>query len=121
MQGRKGLLNGVASRKTRGKQKTIIPAYWHPEEIVDHNIGKLKNTAKNYDNPKWYNQPNYVEMYVEKIATVSNFQELVKDWEINLRHDKGVGSPEAIYQNCREIVKIMYQEDIQKKVTVCSA
>jgi hypothetical protein len=28
-------------------------------------------------------------MYVEKIATVSNFQELVKDWEINLRHDKG--------------------------------
>jgi acetyl-CoA carboxylase beta subunit len=60
-------------------------------------------------------------MYVEKIATVSNFQELVKDWEINLRHDKGFGSPEAIYQNCREIVKIMYQEDIQKKVTVCSA
>jgi len=46
MQGRKGLLNGVASRTTRGKQKTIIPAYWHPEEIVDHNIGKLKKDSK---------------------------------------------------------------------------
>jgi hypothetical protein len=59
-----------------------------------------------------------VELYVEKIATVSSFKSLPEDWEINIRHDKGFGSPEAVFQNCKEIVRIMYLEDMQKDVTI---
>ena len=92
--------------------------YWRAEEFVDDKIEKLKDSPESYLFPKWYKQPNYVELYVEKIATVSSFKSLSKDWEINVRHDKGFGSPEAVYQNCKEIVRIMYMEDMQKDVTI---
>ena len=98
--------------------KNDYPVYWHTEEFVDYRIDDLKNSANDYYFPKWYKQPNYTELYVEKIASVSSFRSLVKDWEINVRHDKGFGCPEAIYQNCREIVRIMYMEDMQKDVTI---
>ena len=98
--------------------KNDYPVYWHTEEFVDYRIDDLKNSANDYYFPKWYKQPNYTELYVEKIASVSSFRSLVKDWEINVRHDKGFGSPEAIYQNCREIVRIMYMEDMKKDVSI---
>jgi hypothetical protein len=92
--------------------------YWHTEEFIDSKIGDLKNCSNDYYLSKWYKQPNYVELYVEKIATVNVFESLTNDWEINVRHDKGFGSPEAIFKNCKEIVRLMYQENIQKQVTV---
>jgi hypothetical protein len=94
------------------------PDYWHPKEFVYNKIEKLKDSAEDYYFPKWYKQPNYVELYVENIATVSTFTSLTEHWEINVCHDKGFGSPEAVYQNCKEIVRIMYMEDMQKDVTI---
>jgi hypothetical protein len=91
--------------------------YWHTEEFIDNRIDKLKASSEDYYIPKWYKQPKYAEVYVEKKAAVNVFGKLTKDWEINVRHDKGFGSPEAIFQNCKEVVKLMYQEDIQKEVT----
>jgi hypothetical protein len=92
--------------------------YRHTEEFVDSRIEDLKNCSNDYYLSKWYKQPKYVELYVEKIATVNVFESLTNDWEINVRHDKGFGSPEAIFKNCKEIVRLMYQENMQKQVTV---
>jgi hypothetical protein len=92
--------------------------YWHTEEFIDAKIDNLKSCSNDYYLSKWYKQPKYTELYVEKKAAVSAFRVLTSHWEINVRHDKGFGSPEAVFQNCKEIVRLMYQEDLQKEVTI---
>jgi hypothetical protein len=89
----------------------------------------LKNAPESYYIPKWFKQPIYPSLWIEKDSEVDNFRGILKkgtfgnevgtwDWEIDVKHDGGYDGWEAGYSKIRHIVYTMYVENIQKKVII---
>ena len=53
--------------------KDFIEEYQSPDQFVQVGIDFLKNAAQNYTVPRWYKQPHYVEVWIEKLALADTF------------------------------------------------
>jgi hypothetical protein len=98
--------------------KDVYPDYYTPKDYLEYKLDNLKNVSDDYDIPKWYMQPNYVEIWIEKGADVDTFKTLSEDWQVNIRQNKGFEGWEAAFQNFKKIVRTMYIENMQKKVYI---
>ena len=90
-----------------------------PYENIDEYITILKKTPKNYEGVgeegepaeiggRWYEQPEYVEVWEEKNDLLPDFKEILEDREIIIRANKGYSSLEFLFV-CTERLKEMMQ------------
>jgi hypothetical protein len=61
-----------------------VSKYRTPEEYIQANIDVLKNAHEGYKIPRWYGQPNYVEVWLEKKAAAGTIMSFLKDKEIRV-------------------------------------
>lgn len=59
-----------------------VSKYRTPEEHIESQIDNLKNAHENYKIPRWYGQPNYVEVWLEKKAAAGTIMSFLKDREV---------------------------------------
>lgn len=106
---------GVLQDDGRGTPNDY-PDYWTRGEFLDDAIDNLRNVADQYYYPRWFRQPNYCELVVEKEADVDDFRIIVKGLEINVRKARGWGGWEEAYSAYKQVVRIMALEQTQKRV-----
>jgi hypothetical protein len=65
--------------------------YWTPQQLIDARIGLLRRTEFDYIDyvPRWYNQPHYVEVWIEKDAMAAVFQTILKGLDVRIVPMKG--------------------------------
>jgi hypothetical protein len=76
----------------------IDDVYKTPDEYIQRYIDKIKE-AENYTIPRWYKQPNYVEIWLEKDAVVSMFESMLRDREVRIVPNRGWTSATFVAKN----------------------
>lgn len=77
-------------------------------------VRKLQ-TEDTYKMHRWYGQPNYVEVWIEKDAMASTFDSFLGDAGVNIAVNKGYSSWTFLYENAQRLKR---QQDAGKNVTV---
>ncbi len=78
-----------------------------PEEYVGAGISYLDNAAKEYYDtiPRWYKQPHYVEVWIEKDAMTGTFSSILKDRHIRIVPNRGWTGFEFLNNNIERLRK----------------
>ena len=66
-------------------------------------LSELKQAHETYSLPRWYNQSNLVEVWVEKDGLLGAVRQWTRDLDITIRAPQGYGAWEFINQNIIEI------------------
>jgi hypothetical protein len=67
------------------------------EDAVSSSKYYIKYWANNYEKNRWENQPNYVEVFIEKKALQGVFEKTCKRWDVALNPCKGYPSLTFLY------------------------
>lgn len=89
-----------------------------PEEYIDTHIRYLKNSVICYDGVgkegrhgirggRWYNQPEYVEVWEEKTDLLPGFKAMLSDKHIKIRANKGYPSLVFLYKCTEELKRLI--------------
>ena len=91
--------------------------YYEPNEFIDRSLNIIKNIPVEYPNfiPLWYNQPEYVEVWVEKDAMSNILQSILKGKDVKIIPHKGFTSWTFLYE-CVE--RLMYQKKNGKNIHI---
>ena len=87
----------------------------------------MKDTIKAYDGTgedgqdgiiggRWYGQPEYVEVWVEKNDLIDNFETILKDKKITLRGNRGFSSLDFLRQCSEELKELMDRKGLEPGV-----
>lgn len=81
--------------------------YYEPNEFIDQHLNYIKNLPKEYANfiPRWYNQPEYVEVWTEKDAMVGNFQSILQEKNVKIVPNRGFTSWTFLYDCMKRLKK----------------
>lgn len=81
--------------------------YLLPEEYVDRGIEYLGNAPYQYHKriPRWYKQPEYVEVWIEKDALAGTFTSILKDRQVKIVPNRGFSSVGFSYDNIQRLRK----------------
>ncbi len=84
--------------------------YWTPQELIDARINQLQDTGKDYTDyiPRWHNQSNYVEVWLEKDAMVGTFQSILRGLEVRIVPMKGFASMSFLYETVKRLRHYRY-------------
>ena len=64
----------------------IDDKYLTPEETISDYLDKLEKLPDDYKGlPRWFNQPEYVEIWIEKNAMVSEFRSIINEAGLEVR------------------------------------
>lgn len=88
------------------------PAFWSGEEWANHWINRLRRAKETFHLPRWYGQPNLVEVWVEKDGLLGAVANWLSDLEVTVRAPQGYGAWEFIRES---LVKIQEELGEQKK------
>jgi hypothetical protein len=67
----------------------FIEEYRTPQQFVQVCIDFLKNASQNYTVPRWYKQPHYVEVWIEKLALADTFSSFLKGRDVRITVNRG--------------------------------
>ena len=97
----KSMYNGLSDKTARAREIDKLPIdcfrdecpivdvndkYLSPEQTIDSYLNKLQNLPEDYKGlPRWYNQPEYVEIWIEKNAMVSEIQSIMYEAGLEVR------------------------------------
>jgi len=75
--------------------------YIEPDAYIDQRLKSIKDIPISYNDiiPLWHNQPEYVEVWVEKEAMTSILKSLLKDKNVRILPHRGFSSLTYLY-NC---------------------
>jgi len=78
-----------------------------PQELIDARIDYLRATARDYNEyiPRWYSQPNYIEIWIEKDAMVGTFQSILEGYEVRIVPMKGFASLTFLYDTLQRLIR----------------
>lgn len=99
----KGRLSGEVSwnsieDRSRSFLAGDVEKYQTPEEFMKWRIEALKESASRYEMPFWLNQPEHVEVWVEKDALASLISRACNQYKVRLAPSKGYGSVSFIHE-----------------------
>jgi hypothetical protein len=79
--------------------------YIDPKEYIENVIVHLEHIPTMYSLkiPKWYNQPHYVEVWIEKDALSGTFRKILKDSQVRIVPNKGFSSLTFIHHNIERL------------------
>jgi hypothetical protein len=95
-----------------------------PDEYIQNVISESKEAPDNYEGVgekgvdgkiggRWYNQPNYVEVWEEKNDLMRDFEIIFKGKAIKLRANKGYSSLVFLYECTEELKKVIETKKIK--------
>jgi hypothetical protein len=95
-----------------------------PDEYIEDAISKLQEAPDNYEGigeegvdgkigGRWYNQPNYVEVWEEKNDLLRDFEIIYKGKGIKLRANKGYSSLVFLYKCTEELKELIETKGFQ--------
>jgi hypothetical protein len=58
--------------------------YRSPQQYLQVGIDFLKEASQNYTVPRWYKQPHYVEVWIEKHALADTFSFFLKGLDVRI-------------------------------------
>jgi hypothetical protein len=75
------------------------------EDYVKKGIYHLENAASNYTNalPRWYGQPHYVEVWIEKDALSGTFKSILGNRQVKIVPNRGFSSVSFNYENIERL------------------
>ncbi|MGH9977271.1 MAG: hypothetical protein ACRD8Z_15765 [Nitrososphaeraceae archaeon] len=79
-----------------------------PDEYIDDAINALMNAPGEYDGKgtkggRWYDQPEYVEVWIEKFALAPTFEKFLEDKDVNIVVNKGYSSLSFLWENIQRL------------------
>jgi hypothetical protein len=79
-----------------------------PDEYIKNTIKSLTESIKDYDGSgtkggRWYNQPEYVEVWIEKFADAPTFEKWLEDKDVNIVVNKGYSSISFLWENTQRL------------------
>lgn len=80
--------------------------YRSPNQYLQLCINLLKNASQTYTIPRWYRQPNYVEVWIEKQALADTFSSFLEGRDVKIVVNKGYAGWSFLYENCKRLNKI---------------
>ena len=80
--------------------------YQTPEQYVQLRIDLLKNASQNYSVPRWYKQPHYVEVWIEKQALAATFSSFLRGRDVRIVVNRGYSGWSFLYENCIRLLDI---------------
>jgi hypothetical protein len=83
-----------------------IKEYRTIEHYVQSIINYLNNAHRHYTIPRWFNQPHYVEIWIEKHALKDTFLSFLEDRQVIVAVNKGYAGWSFLYENCKRLQKI---------------
>ena len=84
----------------------FIEEYQSPDQFVQVGIDFLRNAAQNYTIPRWYKQPHYVEVWIEKLALADTFSSFLKGRDVRITVNRGYSGWSFLYENCMRLLEI---------------
>jgi hypothetical protein len=95
------------SDETRHTIKDFNSEYKTIDKIISNRLEELKELPEDYPDyiPRWYKQPEYVELWNEKEAMAGTFQSLLEDRDIEIVSNKGFSSLTFLWNNMRRLDK----------------
>jgi hypothetical protein len=119
---RKVIENYDDSEPTEVEEPGEIP---DSDEHIDYAIERLMNAPANYDGVGdegtdgeqggyWYNQPKYVEAWVEKNDLVKGTEKILEDVHVNIRGNKGYSSLAFLHQCTQELKELIEEKGLDK-------
>jgi hypothetical protein len=68
----------------------------------------IRNTPEDYTEyiPMWHNQPNYVEIWIEKNAMVGTFRSILEGYQVGIVPMKGFSSMSFLYENVKRLRRL---------------
>jgi hypothetical protein len=79
-----------------------------PDEYIDEAIQTLTDEITSYDGSgtkggRWYGQPEYVEVWIEKFADAPTFEKWLEDKDVNIVVNKGYTSISFLWENIKRL------------------
>jgi hypothetical protein len=96
----------------------IDDIYETPDEYVQRYIDYIKETDENYTIPRWYKQPNYVEVWLEKDALVSMFESILSDRQVRIVPNRGWTSRTFVTENIDRLMRKSGEEGIKRVIVL---
>jgi hypothetical protein len=88
-----------------------------PEDIINEKLGELQDLDEYYTTlqlPRWYNQEDYIEIWLEKAAQEDTFVHALRDREVRIVPNKGYSSLTFIWKNCKRLMQVAKDEPDKK-------
>jgi hypothetical protein len=81
--------------------------YYKPNEFIDSYLNYIKDIPEEYSNyvPRWYKQPEYVEVWTEKDAMVGTFQSILQEKHVKIVPNRGFTSWTLLYECMKNLKK----------------
>jgi hypothetical protein len=99
-----------ATRVTAANFRTL-DKYVTPEWFVDDHIDDLKNASTYYKIPRWFKQPYYVVMWIEKGTMLQIFETILQEADpprdIPVGINRGNSGYQTFTDRCDEVVKLV--------------
>jgi len=96
----------------------IDDVYCSPEEEIKKLTDKLKKVPETYTGlPRWYKQPNYVEIWIEKNAMVAEFQSVLNEERLEVRLVPHGGYVSFTFLN-QSVMRFMKKADEGKNIHI---
>ncbi len=76
-----------------------------PEEYIEKGISYLRYAPEDYKVPRWYKQPNYVEVWIEKGAMAGTLESILEDSHIRIAPLKGFSGIDFLYRNVQRLIE----------------
>lgn len=83
-----------------------VEEYRTPHQFVQVGIDFLKDASQNYTVPRWYKQPHYVEVWIEKLALANTFSSFLKGRDVRITVNRGYSGWSFLYENCMRLLEI---------------
>jgi hypothetical protein len=100
--------------ETRHSIANFYDYYISPDDHIHkllYQLGELHNEYESKILYKWYKQPYYVEVWLEKNALVGAFKKFLEGKHVRLVPNRGYGSWTYAYENCERLYHMMYEKD----------
>lgn len=99
-----GLLSWDALADNVRDTINIPDAHIPPERHLARGTDWVRRASETFKLPRWYNQPHYVEFWVEKDAMASTLQSILKDKEVAISINRGNDGWTHFYESARRIM-----------------
>jgi hypothetical protein len=93
-------------------------AYRHLDSASDRYDGKCEEGDPADDPDRWYNQPNYVELWVESATLQEDLLQFQGDRNVKVVASRGFTSVSYMDENCQRLRQIAEEHDHIEKIII---
>jgi len=101
-----------------GEIESIKNSFRHLKDAPDNYDGECKEGIKGIDPGRWYNQPNYVEIWCESRTIQPDLVKFQSDLKVKVVASGGFTSVSYMNENCERLIQIANDYDHIEKIII---